>query len=223
VITSHLSAWANIALALTGPALVAALGAQLEPNPLTLAAHAIGLLAIVLITLGVYGWATFGEGYTLRHLGFGQCSWATPLLAIALTAFFVLVFGPIAYWVLAKFSLQGFEAGIGAASQLPAVYLVLTIVIVASAEELLYRGYAIARLSDLAGSYLLASIVSVVASGLAPVPMWGWASAATTIVSGVILTVVYLWRQDIVALILAHIATDLYGIVIAPHFARVAS
>jgi membrane protease YdiL (CAAX protease family) len=74
-------------------------------------------------------------------------------------------------------------------------------------------------LSDLAGSYLLASIVSVVAFGLAHVPMWGWPPAATTIVSGGVLTVVYLWRQDS-ALILAHIATDLYGIVLAPHLAR---
>src|SRR5260370_35561120 len=52
------------------------------------------------------------------------------------------------------------------------------------------------RLSDLAGSYLLARIVSVVAFGLAHVPMWRWAPAATTIVSGGILTVVYPWRQD---------------------------
>src|SRR5260370_25551329 len=52
------------------------------------------------------------------------------------------------------------------------------------------------RLFDLGGSYLLASIVSVVAFGLAHVPMWRWAPAATTIVSGGILTVVYPWRQD---------------------------
>jgi membrane protease YdiL (CAAX protease family) len=95
-----------------------------------------------------------------------------------------------------------------------------TIVIVAPAEELLYRSYAIARLSDLTGSWLLASIVSVVSLGLAHVPMWGWAPAATTIVSGGIGTVVYLWRRDIVALILAHIATDLYGIVLAPDIAH---
>ena len=220
MIRSHLSAWANVTLALAGPALVAVLGPQFEPSPVTLAAHAIGLVAIVLITLGVYAWAMFGEGYTLRRMGFGQSSWATRLLAIALTAFFVLVFGPIAYWVLARSGSQGFGPGIEAVSQLPTPYLVLTIVIVASAEELLYRGYAIARLSDLAGSRLSASVASVVAFGLAHVPMWGWAPAATTIVSGGIVTVVYLWRQDILALILAHIATDLYGIVLAPHLAR---
>ena len=74
MIRSHISAWANVALALAGPALVAVLGAQLAPNQLTLATHAIGLLAIVLITLGVYAWAILGEGYALKRLGFGQCS-----------------------------------------------------------------------------------------------------------------------------------------------------
>lgn len=118
---------------------------------------------------------------------------------------------------------QSFDVGIGAVGQLPTAYLILTIVIVAPAEDLLYRGYAIARLSDLTGSCLLASIVSVVASALAHVPMWGWTPAATTIVSGGIGTAVYLWRQDILALILAHIATDLYGIVLAPNLARAAA
>jgi membrane protease YdiL (CAAX protease family) len=194
----------------------------LEPNPTTLAAHAISVIAIALITLGVFAWATCGEGYALRRMGFGQCSWATPVLAIALTAFFVLVFGPIAHWVLARSGSQGFGPGIEAVNQLPTAYLILAIVIVASAEELLYRGYAIARLSDLVGSHLVASIVSVIAFGLAHVPMWGWAPAATAIVSGGIVTVVYLWRQDILVLILTHIATDLYGIVLALHFAGAA-
>jgi hypothetical protein len=76
-----------------------------------------------------------------------------------LTAFFVLVVGPIAYWVLARAGSQGFGAGIEAVNQLPTGYLMLTIAIVASAEELLYRGYAIERLSDLTGSYVFASMV----------------------------------------------------------------
>ena len=221
MIRSQISAWANVTLALAGPALVAVVGGQLAPNRLTLAAHGISLLAIVLITLGVFAWAILGEGYALKRLGFGQCSWmTTPLLAIALTAFFVLVFGPIAYWGLARSGSQSFDVGIETVSHLPTAYLMLTIVIVAPAEELLYRGYAIARLSDLTGSCLLASVVSIVSLGLAHVPMWGWAPAATTIVSGGIGTAVYLWRQDILALIFAHIATDLYGIVLAPYLAR---
>jgi membrane protease YdiL (CAAX protease family) len=190
----------------------------LAPKPLTLAAHAISLLAIALITVGVYAWAILGEGYALKRLGFGQCSWVTPLFAIALTAFFVLIFGPIAYWVLTISGSQSFDVGIEAVGQLPTAHLILTIATVAPAEELLYRGYTIARLTDLTGSCLLASIASVGSLGLATCRCGG-APAATTIVSGSIGTAAYLWRQDILALILAHVATDLYGIVLAPNLA----
>jgi membrane protease YdiL (CAAX protease family) len=44
--------------------------------------------------------------------------------------------------------------------------------------------------------------------------------ALTTLVSGGLLTALYVWRRDITALVLAHVATDLYGLVIAPLFAR---
>src|SRR5262245_66478842 len=98
-----------------------------------------------------------GEGYTLGRLGFGQCSRATPLIAIALTAFFVLVFGPIAFWVLARSGSQGFGGGIEAVSQLPTAYLMLTIAIVAPAEALLSRGYAIAPRSGRIVSALISS------------------------------------------------------------------
>lgn len=144
-------------------------------------------------------------------------------MAIALIAFFVLVLGPIADWVLAKCGSQAFDAGLELVDRLPGAYLMLTIAIVAPIEELLYRGYAITRPSELTGSYLLASIASVIACSIAHVPMWGWAPAATTIVSGGIATLVYLWRQDMLALIIAHIATDLYGIVLAPHLVRAAA
>jgi hypothetical protein len=119
VIRSYVSTWTNITVALAGPAFVAFLGAQLASKPLIVAAHAISLLAIALITVGVYAWAILGEGYALKRLGFGQCSRVTPLLAIALTAFFVLVFGPIAYWVLAISGSQSFDLGIEAVNQLP--------------------------------------------------------------------------------------------------------
>jgi hypothetical protein len=58
-----------------------------------LSSHAVGLLAIMLITLCVYAWAMFGEGYVLQRLVLGQYSLLTPLPAVALTAFFVLVSG----------------------------------------------------------------------------------------------------------------------------------
>jgi CAAX protease family protein len=93
--------------------------------------------------------------------------------------------------------------------------LVLTIVAVAPAEELLYRSYAIERLTDLTGSPAIAVGISVLVFGLAHVPMWGWGPSMTTCLAGGIMTIVYLWRRDVVALSVAHIAADLYGIAFA--------
>jgi uncharacterized protein len=92
-------------------------------------------------------------------------------------------------------------------------------VIVATAEELLYRAYAIESLSAITGSFSIAGAVSLLAFAAAHVPMWGWGPALTALVSGAVATLVYVWRRDIVALIVAHVATDLYGIVIAPYIA----
>src|SRR5262249_52792795 len=157
----------------------------------TVGLHAIGLLAIGFIVVLVYARAVHAEGYSLRRFGLRGLSWSTPLLAIALTGFFVLVFGPIAYWALDKTGAGSFRAGIATLGQLPTPYLVLAIVIVASAEELLYRAYAVERLADLTGSYFVAGVLSVLAFGLAHVPTWGWGPAATTIFSGAIVTMGY--------------------------------
>ena len=178
-----------------------------------------GLLGIVAVVVWVYVWTLRCEGYTLSRLGFGRLSWLTPVLAVALALFFILIFGPFAYWALARLGAQDFSAGLVALHQFPISYLVVTVIIVGAVEELLYRGYAIERLADLTGSYPMAGMLSVSAFFLAHVPLWGWAAASTTIVSGGILTLLYLWRRDVVALALAHITTDLYGIV-ASQFSR---
>jgi hypothetical protein len=49
-------------------------------------------------------------------------------------------------------------------------------------------------------------------------PLWGPGVALSTLVSGGVLTAPYLWRRDVLFLMLAHVATDLYGLVLAaPH------
>ncbi|HVN00592.1 MAG TPA: CPBP family intramembrane glutamic endopeptidase [Caulobacteraceae bacterium] len=101
-------------------------------------------------------------------------------------------------------------------SALPTWFLALDVVIVAAAEEWLYRGYAIGRLEALTGRAWLAGLISLAAFALAHLPLWSVGAALSTVVSGGLLTAVYLWRRDIVLLILAHVATDLWGLVVAP-------
>jgi uncharacterized protein len=92
----------------------------------------------------------------------------------------------------------------------------LAIVIVAAGEEWLYRGYAIERLEAVTGSAWTAGGISLALFAAAHLPLWGWGVALTTLVSGSIFTVLYIRYRDVAFLMLAHVLTDLYGLVIAP-------
>jgi membrane protease YdiL (CAAX protease family) len=133
-----------------------------------------------------------------------------------LALFFIFVFGPVAARVLRRVGRTSFDAAKNAFTALPAWYLGLTIVIVGGGEEWLYRGYAIERLRALTGSFWLAGALSLAAFVLVHVPVWGLGFSLTTLISGGIFTLLYIWQRDIVALMLAHVITDLYGLLVAP-------
>jgi membrane protease YdiL (CAAX protease family) len=76
---------------------------------------------------------------------------------------------------------------------------------------------ALSRLRDraltaLTGRRWLAAGVSLAAFGVAHLPVWGAFFAFTTVVSGSLMTAFYPWRRDVLALIVAHVASDLAGL-----------
>ncbi len=152
----------------------------------------------------------------LRELGFAQSSPASLVLAALLAAFFILVYGPAAYWALETLNFPSFATGASSFDDLPRWYLAVAIILVAGGEEWLYRGYAIERLERLTGSPIVAAALSTAAFCLVHFPIWGAGPALTTAVSGGILAGLYLWRRDVLMLMIAHIATDLYGLLINP-------
>jgi len=205
--------WLGLALSLLGPGAVALLSTR---QPTSLCASASWLAVFILLVAAVATIARRGEKLTWAEIGFGRVSWLSIPHGVALALFFILVFGPIASWVLGSVGLGSFNAGRGWLAALPAWYLWLTILIVAAGEEWLYRGYAIERLQVLTGNAWLAGAVSLVAFGIAHLPLWGIGVTLTTLVSGGIFTALYIWRRDVSFLILAHVVTDLYGLVFAP-------
>ena len=168
-----------------------------------------GLIAVV-AALAVYG-----ERLGAAQLGFGRIGWLTLPSAAILAAFFIFAFGPAAYWVLLRLPLGSFGGGVAALSALPTWFLVLDVMIVSAGEEWLYRGYAIERLQALTGQPWLAGLISLVVFAIVHLPLWGPGVALSTLVSGGVLTALYLWRRDVLFLMLAHVATDLYGLVLA--------
>jgi uncharacterized protein len=200
---------AGLVLALVGPGVVAWLSTSGDGEPGT---RAVMLMHFVALLAGVLSVAVFQDRAGRKELGFAKSAAFSLLFAVPLAAFFILVYGPAAYWSLDALNLPSFTAGADSFEDLPRWYFALAIILVAGGEEWLYRGYAIERLERMTGSPLLAASLSTFAFFLVHPPVWGVGPALTTLVSGGILAALYLWRRDVLMLMIAHIATDLYGL-----------
>lgn len=207
--------WAGLAPALLGPGAVAWLWRPAS-GLVTLQASAPGLGVFCTLLAGVALIALIGERLSLNQIRFERTSWRSAPSAIILVLFFVFIFGLIVYAALARFDLGSFDTGRRSLAGLPHWYLGLTIIIVAAGEEWLYRGYAIERLEELTGNTYAAGSISLLIFGIAHLPLSGLGVALSTLVSGAIFTVLYIWRRDIVALAAAHVLIDRYGLIIVP-------
>lgn len=90
----------------------------------------------------------------------------------------------------------------------PYWYRVALVTRAAFCEELLMRGYGIERLQELTGSRWIAGAVTLVVFTLGH---WSYGTIAQLIVAGaagLVLTILYLWRRDLFANMIAHWITD---------------
>lgn len=82
-------------------------------------------------------------------------------------------------------------------------------------EEILYRGYPIARLEQLTGSKWVAVLLPGLASVGAHYFYWGAGQLVVVGFATVILSGFFLWKRDLVSCMIAHAATDMIGFALA--------
>lgn len=204
----------GLTLALVGPGILALMSKGIESHPQRFILSIVSLSLFILLVTSVVWVALRKENLTFRQLGFNNMTWRTFVGAFLLAAFFIFIYGPVIYIVLHQTGIGDFSSGMNSLQQLPVWYLFVTVILVAGGEEWLYRAYAIERLEHLTGNPILAGTISLFAFFVVHLPFWGLGAAATTLVSGAILTMLYIWKRDILMLILAHVGTDLYGLVV---------
>ena len=160
---------------------------------------ALIVLAIVLfaerrkltsIGLGIPGWPAIRTGILMTVL----------LLVLAMTAGAVVqAVGGMA---------QSGGAQVGLVLGLP-IWLQLFVALSAGfTEEVLFRGYAIERVTELTGSRWLGAIVPIVVFGALHAPFWGVGHAIVAGLSGLWLTLIYLWKRNLWTNITAHALLD---------------
>jgi hypothetical protein len=70
------------------------------------------------------------------------------------------------------------------------------------------------------GSIWLAALVTLVGFSLLHVPVWGWGFALGGLVSGSAAMASFIWRKDLLAMMVFHMTTDAIGLAVAPMFSE---
>jgi len=163
------------------------------------------ILAVVLVVM------VRVEKQPLSSIGLRAPRLATGAWAIALLLFTRFIAAPAAWWVVATLRLPGPEDGLTALAVFPVWYRVFLGVSAGVVEEPLYRGYAIEHLASWTGSRWIGGALGLLLFGAAHLPRWGPALGFT--IAGAAGTVFYLWKGDLIALMIAHAVGDAIGLV----------
>jgi membrane protease YdiL (CAAX protease family) len=98
----------------------------------------------------------------------------------------------------------------------PFWYRFMLVTRAAVSEEILFRGYPIERLEELTRSRFAAGTISWAAFTIAHLSAWGFPQLLVAGSGGIILTVLYIWRRNLPANMIAHGVADGAGFLM-PH------
>jgi membrane protease YdiL (CAAX protease family) len=160
------------------------------------------------LTCAVLGVVVFWERRPLASIGLVRPSWnAIQIgagLAIALLIL-AMVAGVIAQLFGAHADPDGQDRMV---LGLPFWVQLLAAISAGFTEEILFRGYAVERTTELTGRRWLGAAFPVIAFGAVHAPFWGIAHALVAGMTGLWLTLAYLWRRNLWTNIAAHALLD---------------
>ena len=164
-----------------------------------------------LMTVVVIGFVLLFERRPLRSIGLQVPTWRSLLWGLAAAAAAVIGIALIYSVLIPALGLPDDTAQTQAIVVLPLWFRCLLITRAAVFEELVYRGFAIERLTELIHVRWVAAGISLAAFTYAHLNYWGWTHLLVAGLGGLVLTALYLWRRDLAANMIAHFATDAVG------------
>jgi uncharacterized protein len=195
---------AGLFVALLGPPLFVVIPGWLAPEPRSLPANLViqalycGLVALIV-------WIVVrGERLPLKSIGLRRPDRNTVVSAVSLWAL-VLLLAFVTQPLVEEAGREEVERGVRELLALPMWFRIVVGATGGVVEETLYRGYAVERLGAITGNRWMGGAIAALIFGLAHVASWGWAFAlAADLPFGIVMTLFYLWRRDLVANILVH-------------------
>jgi membrane protease YdiL (CAAX protease family) len=205
-----------LAIAWGGTALLISPAARALGDPAQLSTALIGQLLFWLLGATVLAIVLFWERQTLGSLWLRPFQWQSIVWGLLLVVANYAVFLPTGEWVRRAAGLPGFATGMEEVMRFPIWYRVLAVIGAGVVEETLFRGFTVTRLFVLTGRLWLSATLALLGFIVLHVPFWGWGFAVSGLVSGAAGMAFFVWRRDLLAMIVFHTITDAVGLVIAP-------
>jgi membrane protease YdiL (CAAX protease family) len=212
-VTGLVLAWVGTAL------LISPIGRNLD-DPSRLSLALVGQALFWALAGAVVASVLFWEKQPLRSLWFQPIRWQSIAWGLLLVATYYTVLWPFGDWVRRSAGLPGFGAGMDELIRFPVWYRMVAAAGAGIGEEILFRGFTVTRLAMLTRRIWLAALITLVGFYLLHVPVWGWGFAVGGIVSGAAVMAFFIWRKDLLAMMVFHVCTDAIGLVVAPMFSE---
>jgi membrane protease YdiL (CAAX protease family) len=167
------------------------------------------------LVFALYAYILMVERRPLSSIGFRRLRWMDVLLAIITGS---LMVGGVIFIYFVLFPLLHLKMNAGEMSSIlktPFWYRVMLVTRAAVAEETLFRGYPIVRIEEWSGSRIVAGVLTWAAFTFAHLGSWGGAQLIVAGFGGLLLTVLFLWRRNLWANMLAHWIADGAGFLLS--------
>ena len=202
----------GLVLALAGPFLPylfdpIAFGAALTPARVEwdILFHWLNLAAVIGIVL-------FAEKLPVTSIGLKRPRWWTVPLGL-LAGAIILAFSGITVSLLKASPSKHLAEFL---TSLPFVVRVVIVITAGVFEETLFRGYALERLATAFDSKWIAGGITVALFTLAHLPAVGFEHLLPIFIVSTFITLLYLWRRDLVVNVIAHTTIDGIGLLLVP-------
>jgi membrane protease YdiL (CAAX protease family) len=155
------------------------------------------------------------EHRPLASIGFRAPGAAGIGIAVAAAIVMVALIGVIFKVLLPALHLSVTQQ-FNAARNTPILFRLLQVTRAAVAEEITFRGYGFERIEEISGQRWLAAVSTWALFTIAHLSSWGWGQVIIAAAGGLVLTLLYVWRRNLWANMIAHWLTDASAF-LAPH------
>ena len=202
----------GLCLALVAPVLPPLVGSVAGWPEFSPARLGWGVVVHWLTFAAIVAWVILLEQRDLASIGVRALRWWTLPLGLVAGAVILGVSGGLIS--LLHFSSDTRYAGYLMSQSWPV--RLLLVVTAGVFEETAYRGYALERLTPMFGSKWLAAGVTVLCFAFAHIPAVGLAHVLPVLVISIPITLLYLWRRDLVLNMIAHATVDAISLLVVP-------